>query len=291
MQKVSTMDTTTRRVRRQWLTVLAIVAVASTGCVRMREDAAAARSVSLAQVATTGTPEAAAANAIATETPLPVPSATAQPEATTAPSATAAPSPSPAASPSAAAGSPTAAADETPLVLTFKGGPGGTNKVQIINKTGGRLRVEGNADYGHAKGKRVEPLNSAIAYASCTDCQTFAIALQLVLYREGATIVAPHNQALAINVQCTRCVTVARAVQYVLPVPDPNDPPENVKRLVKRIDEELTGIERDQASLKVDQAESRIDAVIGEFTELGDRLNQQRDVKTEPTTGDLPASP
>ncbi|HEY3107222.1 MAG TPA: hypothetical protein VGL23_00615 [Chloroflexota bacterium] len=254
---------------------LALRLVGATGCLRMRGASAASvgsAPISRAQIADTP----AAATPLATDTAVPGASAT-----------TAPPSGSPV--PAASADAPTTTAAEAPVVLTFNGGAGGKNKIQIVNKTSGRLRVDGKVDYGHAKGPKVGPENSAIAYASCADCQTFAIALQIVLYRQGATQVTPLNQAIAVNVQCSRCLTVARAVQYVIPVEDPTNPPENVKALAKGLNDEMTGIERDQASLTVDQAEARIDAVIAQFRELGDRVVQQRDQQTEPTTGTLPA--
>jgi hypothetical protein len=83
-------------------------------------------------------------------------------------------------------------------------------------------------------------------------------------------------------------LTVARAVQYVIPVDDPTNPPEDVKALAKALDDQLSGIERDQATLTAADAEARIDTVIAQFQQLGDRVVQQRDQQTEPTTGTLP---
>jgi putative peptide zinc metalloprotease protein len=62
----------------------------------------------------------------------------------------------------------------------------------------------------------VDQTNTAVALASCTDCQTIALAFQVVLVRGDADVVTPVNQALAYNDECVECVTYASATQIVL---------------------------------------------------------------------------
>ena len=62
----------------------------------------------------------------------------------------------------------------------------------------------------------VDQTNTAVALASCSDCQTVALAFQVVLVRGDADVVAPENLALAYNEQCVECVTYASATQIVL---------------------------------------------------------------------------
>ena len=62
----------------------------------------------------------------------------------------------------------------------------------------------------------VDQTNTAVALASCTDCQTVALAFQVVLVRGEADVVTPVNQALAYNAECVECVTYASATQIVL---------------------------------------------------------------------------
>lgn len=62
----------------------------------------------------------------------------------------------------------------------------------------------------------VDQTNTAIALASCTDCQTVALAFQVVLVNSDADVVTPENLALAYNDQCVLCVTYASATQLVL---------------------------------------------------------------------------
>jgi putative peptide zinc metalloprotease protein len=62
----------------------------------------------------------------------------------------------------------------------------------------------------------VDSFNAARAVAVCTDCRATAIAFQVVLaWGDGSGEVAPHNQSVAINDQCTRCVVYAGARQFV----------------------------------------------------------------------------
>jgi putative peptide zinc metalloprotease protein len=66
------------------------------------------------------------------------------------------------------------------------------------------------------KGDVVDPVNLAVAFASCESCQTVAIAIQAVLVSSEPSVVAPVNLALAVNQDCTLCQTLASAYQFVL---------------------------------------------------------------------------
>lgn len=61
----------------------------------------------------------------------------------------------------------------------------------------------------------VNASNTAAAVASCTDCRTVAVAIQVVLAEDTANSFTPTNTALAINYQCTECETLAAAYQFV----------------------------------------------------------------------------
>lgn len=68
-----------------------------------------------------------------------------------------------------------------------------------------------------ATGDVVDNGNAAVAYASCTDCQTVALSIQVVLISGyDSSTVSPENLAIAINESCTLCDTLASAYQFVL---------------------------------------------------------------------------
>lgn len=61
----------------------------------------------------------------------------------------------------------------------------------------------------------VDQTNAAVAYASCSSCETVAIAIQVVLVYGSADVVEPTNLALAVNESCDTCLTAAMATQLV----------------------------------------------------------------------------
>jgi putative peptide zinc metalloprotease protein len=65
-------------------------------------------------------------------------------------------------------------------------------------------------------GDVVDQSNAAAAVSSCTDCQTVAVAIQVVLIMSDASVITPTNEAIALNIECSGCETLASAFQYVL---------------------------------------------------------------------------
>jgi putative peptide zinc metalloprotease protein len=68
----------------------------------------------------------------------------------------------------------------------------------------------------HVMSDVVTETNAAVAYNSCTDCASVAIAFEIVLVEGDASNVSPTNVAIAYNQDCTACVAVAEAYQFVL---------------------------------------------------------------------------
>jgi putative peptide zinc metalloprotease protein len=66
-------------------------------------------------------------------------------------------------------------------------------------------------------------VNEAYAFASCRDCQTVAVAFQVVLLVGSVDVVLPQNLAAAVNYACVECVTYALATQLVVSLPGPLD--------------------------------------------------------------------
>jgi putative peptide zinc metalloprotease protein len=70
-------------------------------------------------------------------------------------------------------------------------------------------------------GNTVDQTNRAIAFASCVDCRTAAVAFQVVLVEGTPSVIVPINTATAVNDKCTQCLTYAGAKQFVLRVDGP----------------------------------------------------------------------
>ncbi len=59
-------------------------------------------------------------------------------------------------------------------------------------------------------------INTALAYASCVDCRTAALAFQIVVLSEIAAPPTFDNHAAAVNDHCTTCDTLAAAYQFAV---------------------------------------------------------------------------
>lgn len=156
------------------------------------------------------------------------------------------------------------------------GGGGGKNIVQVTNRQNNQLVVRGSVQLNRISGPTVEPVNLASAQASCTDCQTIAVALQINLIGRDANRVTPRNAAVAVNVNCTRCVTIAVARQYLYSVDDPRETPRDAAALIRELDRAINEIGRDRDAT-LETAIARIDDVLARFGQLAATLDEQRD--------------
>ena len=198
-------------------------------------------------------------------------------------------SPAPTGTASAAAATPQPFPDAGVILEEFP--PGGPrNEVRLENGENNRFMARASIRLHRIEGDEVRPVNVAFAQASCSDCQTVAVAVQIAFYRRGAPIVEPQNIALAANINCHRCVTAARAIQYVIPVDDPKqDVPDEVKSLVRDIDRELRFLAsvRTLDQLTSDQAEARIQRVLDQYADLQgylqDLIRTERAENASPT--------
>ena len=66
-----------------------------------------------------------------------------------------------------------------------------------------------------AGGDVVDAANGAAAVASCSYCETVAVAIQVVLVTGDPSTFTPTNVALAYNQGCNECTTLADAFQFV----------------------------------------------------------------------------
>jgi putative peptide zinc metalloprotease protein len=62
-------------------------------------------------------------------------------------------------------------------------------------------------------GSPVDQRNTAYAAASCANCTTVAVTFQAIFVIGRAEVITPVNDAVAVNYNCTTCITSAIAVQ------------------------------------------------------------------------------
>ncbi len=89
------------------------------------------------------------------------------------------------------------------------------NEVEVKNRRDGRVKVRSDFEFDKTSRPAVHAINTALAFASCVDCRTAAIAFQVVL-AEGTVALSADNHAAAINDRCTTCDTLAAAYQFVV---------------------------------------------------------------------------
>jgi len=97
----------------------------------------------------------------------------------------------------------------------------GDNQALTVNTTDGSTQYDVAFALVWADGDTVTNSNEAYAIASCTGCQTVAVAFQVVLVVGQADVVVPQNSAVAVNYACVECVTQALATQLVVTLSGP----------------------------------------------------------------------
>jgi putative peptide zinc metalloprotease protein len=103
------------------------------------------------------------------------------------------------------------------LTSLFLIGAGGDNTAIAINTKDNSTDIKVAFKIVRANGDIVAPVNFAFAYASCTSCETAAIAIEAVFVTStDASVVSPINEAWAVNYACTNCQTLADAYQFTL---------------------------------------------------------------------------
>lgn len=102
------------------------------------------------------------------------------------------------------------------------GAEGGARHAVIVsNQSDGGHQARAGLQVSSVGAPSVSPENLASAQASCTDCRTVAVAMQVVFLTGDIREAGPRNAAVAVNSDCTRCETLAAAYQYVLSTDGP----------------------------------------------------------------------
>jgi putative peptide zinc metalloprotease protein len=92
----------------------------------------------------------------------------------------------------------------------------GQNYAIAVNTDDGSSLIEFSFQVVTFRGDTLDHTNVAIAYSSCEECRTIAVAFQIVVAMDSPSTVTPTNLALAINFECTSCETFASAYQFVV---------------------------------------------------------------------------
>lgn len=130
----------------------------------------------------------------------------------------------------------------------------------------------------------VDPQNAAVAYSNCSDCQTVAVAIQIVLVTGDTTDANPTNLAIAYNDNCVSCATMAAAYQFVFSTgTDVKLSPEGKKRL-HDLRKQLHDL-RKAEGLSLDEINARLEVIVQGIADvLADELLPASDPSSTTTT-------
>ena len=143
---------------------------------------------------------------------------------------------------------------------------GGDNTAVAVNTKDGKDVFRLAFHINRVNSEVVDSRNLAVAFANCTDCQTVAIAIQVVLITSDPDVVTPENLALAINYQCSLCETLASAYQMVLTTGGPvRFTPEGMRRIAE-IRRRLHELRR--SDLSIAEIQAQVAALTAELREV-----------------------
>ena len=150
-----------------------------------------------------------------------------------------------------------------------------------IEQDGGRA-FDFAWDISSQRGGVVDQANKAHAAARCTDCEATAIAFQIVIASKANTV-APTNEAVALNLECTRCEVVAEARQFVRVVDAPVRITGAGRAELKQVRRELRALEAldppiDQLHQAVEAQEARVKEILNTELVLRSDPSEEADV-------------
>jgi putative peptide zinc metalloprotease protein len=165
------------------------------------------------------------------------------------------------------------------------GGTGGNTTAIAINTKDGSDIFRIAFAIKRAMGDVVDSGNAAVAFANCTDCETVAVSIQVVLLMNDPSIVTPTNLAIAINQECTLCTTLASAYQVILTTDGP-------VRFTAAGYREIAAIRRELLSMR--NAGLTVEEILGRLDQLMDRffvvLTEEMIDAGSPNGGSTPAT-
>jgi putative peptide zinc metalloprotease protein len=142
----------------------------------------------------------------------------------------------------------------------------GDNTAIAINTKDGATVFKVAFAIRHVMNGIVDQGNAAVAAASCTECMTVAIAIEIVLVETNPSVVTPTNIAFAFNNQCSLCLTVADAYQFVLGTGGPVHFDAEGNKTLAEIKNELEKLKHE--SLTLAELQARLDSMIARIRDV-----------------------
>ena len=118
----------------------------------------------------------------------------------------------------------------------------------------------------HVMGDVVDDSNGAVAYSSCTECASVAIAFEIVLVEGSPSVVTPQNVAIAFNENCNTCVAIAEAYQFVLGTGGNVHFDAEGNRILSEIRRALHSLRKEDLTLE--QLQARLDGIAAQIADV-----------------------
>jgi putative peptide zinc metalloprotease protein len=147
-------------------------------------------------------------------------------------------------------------------------GGGKDNAAVAVNTKDGSSIFKFAFSIAHLMGDVIDTTNAAVAYASCTECKTVAVAIQVVFIESDASTIVPTNVAVAINESCTLCETMASAYQFVVTTGGPVEFTEEGKRRIKAIAKALHDLSKQVEDMTLAEIDAAVDALVAELADI-----------------------
>jgi putative peptide zinc metalloprotease protein len=166
----------------------------------------------------------------------------------------------------------------------------GDNAAIAVNTKDGTTIFKVAFAIRHVMSDVVDDANAAVAYASCTDCAAVAIAFEIVLVESNPSVVTPTNIAIAYNENCSMCVAVAEAYQFVLGTGGIVHFDAEGNRILSEIRRELHSLRKED--LTIEQLQERLDGIAARIADVlanhlvpvGPPKEKQGETTSTPTT-------
>ena len=142
------------------------------------------------------------------------------------------------------------------------------NIVVASNQTDGAAVAQAGVQYRVAPNGVVDEVNRAYAGASCSDCQTFAAAFQLVLVTRAYRTFVPQNEAFAANVVCESCLTWAAAKQVIVVTDGPAALTGNGHLRMQALEDRLHALQDSLAAMTLYDLAVEVDAAFDELVDI-----------------------
>jgi len=153
-----------------------------------------------------------------------------------------------------------------PASAQDSGSSGNDNTAIAINTKDGSSLFKFAFSIARTTGETVDAGNAAVAYASCTDCQTVAVAVQFVIVEGSPDIFTPTNLAIAENVSCSLCTTMADAYQFVIQTSGPVHLTADGERRLRDLIDQLRKL--GTSDLPLDALQAKIDDLVHQMAEV-----------------------